>query len=102
MALALGWKSIDEMLVNMSYVEYQDWQAFYSTEPFPEERADFRNALLTSVMINLKRGKNKAVELEDFVPDYWNERKDKKQTPEQMLANAKMISAMVSGRKEGK
>ena len=87
------------MLSNLTYKEYIEWKAFYSVEPFPEERADFRNALLTSVMINLQRGKNKAVELEDFIPDFWNE-KNKKQTPQEMLSNARMISAMVGGRKE--
>ena len=86
----------------MTYKEYVEWEAFYSIEPFPEERQDFRNALLVSIMVNLQRGKNdKAVEIEDFIPDFWSERKSKKQTPQEMLMSAKMISAMIGEKKGG-
>lgn len=83
----------------MTYSEYVDWLAFYSTEPFPEEREDFRNALLISTLVNLQRGKNRPVKVQDFMLDFWKEQ-TKRQTPQEMLASAKFIHAMLKGRKE--
>lgn len=84
------------MLANLSWKEYVSWQVFYSNEPFPEERADLRNALLVSTMINLKRGKKKMVQIKDFIPDFWNEKRTK-QAPEEIIKNAKLIHSMITG-----
>jgi hypothetical protein len=39
------------MLASMPHSEYVHWQAIYSTEPFPEERADQRTAELLRMMM---------------------------------------------------
>jgi len=43
--------------------------AFYSIEPFGEQRADLRAAIVASVIANSNRGKNqKPFKPEDFMP----------------------------------
>lgn len=56
------------MLDEMGCSEYMDWVEFYSTEPFPEERADFRNAMLMNLLARVNGSK---VSIKDFIPDYW-------------------------------
>jgi len=51
--------------------ELSEWQAYYSIEPFGEERADLRNAMLCTLVANAMRGKNsKAMTIKDFMPDF--------------------------------
>ena len=50
--------------------------AFYRLEPFGEERADFRQALTTSMLYNINRRKHvDAADPEDFMP--FTERQEK-------------------------
>jgi hypothetical protein len=71
--MTLGWQSVDMMLDTMSYVELQDWTTFFSIEPFPEERADFRvaHAMALLANINIDPDKHAPVTYSDFMPDYW-------------------------------
>lgn len=76
----------------MSMSEYIHWQAIYSTEPFPEERADRRAA---QQMVNIRRalGDRGNFSVKDFVPDFWGEAQPQQQTPAQMKANMELIKA---------
>ena len=79
------------MLAGMSAGEYAKWQAIYSIEPFPEERADRRAA---QQMINIRRALgDKSGDLKDFIPDWWGEAQPQQQSPEQMKANMDIIKA---------
>ena len=80
------------MLANMSHAEYIHWQAIYSVEPFPEERADQRTAELLRMMM-IVAGVKKLPNISELIPDWWGERKPHTQSPEQMKANLNMIKA---------
>lgn len=90
---------MEEMLAGMTMSEYVHWQAIYETEPFPEERADRRAA---SQMINMRRalGDKGALELVDFIPDWWGE--NHAQTPEQIKANIGLVKAASKKKKPKK
>lgn len=80
------------MLREMSHAEYVNWQAIYSVEPFPEERADQRTAELLRMMM-ITAGVKKLPNISELMPDWWGERKPHIQSPEQMKANLNMIKA---------
>lgn len=86
------------MLAGMTHIEYIHWVAIYETEPFPEERADRRNA---NLMINIRRALgDKNGELKDFIPDWWGDNLPQQQTPEQMKANMNIIKAATKRNKK--
>lgn len=79
------------MLTGLSASEYAHWQAIYSVEPFPEERADLRTA---EVIQALMLGRVKQLpNISDLVHDYWGEAKSREQSPAQMKANMDIIKA---------
>ena len=85
------------MLAEMTHAEYVHWQAIYSVEPFPEERADRRMA---EIIQALMLGRVKELPgIADLMPDYWGTF-HVKQTPEQMQANIKLIKAATKRKKK--
>ena len=76
----------------MSNSEYVHWQAIYSVEPFPEERADQRTAELLR-MTMIAAGAKKLPKISDLMPDWWGERVPEQQTPEQIRANMAIVKA---------
>jgi hypothetical protein len=60
--------TVEEMLGRITSRELTEWQAFYSIEPFGEERAEMRNGMLIASMANLWRGKDtRPYRPEDFM-----------------------------------
>jgi len=55
------------MLRGMSFRQFMEWRAYADMEPFDEVRADQRTADIVRTLINLNRGKRKAISLEDCV-----------------------------------
>jgi hypothetical protein len=79
------------MLAGMSMAEYVHWQAIYSQEPFPEDRADRRTA---EIIQALMLGRTKQLPtIAELIPDYWGDRPERRQSPEQMKANMDVIKA---------
>lgn len=88
------------MLAGLSASEYAHWQAIYSTEPFPEERADLRTA---EVIQALMLGRVKQLpNIADLIHDYWGEAKPREQTPAQMKAAMDVIKAASKRNKKRK
>lgn len=81
------------MLASMSHAEYVQWQAIYSVEPFPEERADRRTAeIIQALMLGRVKQVPTIKELmNDF--DWWGEHQAPQQTPEQIRANMAIVKA---------
>lgn len=51
--------------------EFAEWQAFYRLDPFGEERADYRMAILAALTTNLWLEKgDKPTRPEDFLPRF--------------------------------
>lgn len=52
----------------MTALQFSEWIAYYSLEPFGEERADWRQAITSAIIFNANRGKNsKAAKPSDFI-----------------------------------
>lgn len=63
--------TVAELLDRMSSREFSEWMAFYSIEPFGEERADLRQALTTSAVANMHQAQTKKPKWttpKDFMP----------------------------------
>lgn len=56
LALAIGC-TIRELEARMDSREFAEWEAYFAIEPWGEERADLRAALLTCLTANLNRKK---------------------------------------------
>jgi hypothetical protein len=92
---------VDAMLSTMSMSEYVHWQALFSVEPFPEERADLRTAEQLRVMLLAAHSKE-TPRIEDLMPDWWGERRAAKQSPEQIKQNMELVIAAGKTRKKKK
>lgn len=79
----------------MSALEFAEWQAYYRLEPFGEERADLRSAIVAKTIadVNTPRGSPRA-ELADFMPVFDRE----PQTPDEQLALVEMVNRLFGGR----
>jgi hypothetical protein len=77
----------------MSSMEFAEWLAYSQIEPWGEERADLRTALICKVSadINTPAGKPRA-KLEDFMLKFDQERKA--QTTDEMIGAVAQISAI--------
>lgn len=63
--------TVGELLDRMSGQELAEWRAFSLLEPFGEERADMRSAMVAQILANVNRGKDQApFKLEDFLSGY--------------------------------
>ena len=63
--------TVERLLNEISSKELSEWQAFYSIEPFGEERADMRSALVATVMANAwKDKKQRAYKMKDFMLNF--------------------------------
>lgn len=74
------------MLASMSLRTLNEWRAYSEVEPFGEERADVRAAIIAATVANASRTKRgqRAFKIGDFMPEYG--RKTARQTPEEMKA----------------
>lgn len=59
------------MLAAMPARIYNEWLAYYEVEPFGEERADLRSAIIASTMANMWRGKkSRRFKIQQFMPNF--------------------------------
>ena len=78
----------------MSSAEITEWMAYYSIEPFGSGIDLLGNAIVASTIANINRKKGaKAYKPSDFIPKF----KKKKQTVEEMLQFAEMMTAGLGG-----
>ena len=73
-----------------------EWLAYTQIEPWGEERADWRAALIACMLANIHRDekrKTEPYEISDFMPDFSGEAKTaKEQTPEEMYTAFKALT----------
>lgn len=70
----------------VSSAEFAEWIAYYTVEPFGEQRADLRSAIIATVIANVNRGKGqRPFKTDDFMPDFGKPDK-RKQSDEQIAA----------------
>lgn len=103
LAMALG-KDLSEV-AKMTSLELSYWKAYYELDPFDEERADLRSAIVAStVSAGIPSKKKRKVKVSDFMPKFGDAAKSKpnKQTAKEQQLIAKQITAMLSKPKGAK
>lgn len=63
-----------ELLSRISSAEITEWMAYYDLEPFGEKRADLRSAIVSKVIADANSEKNKSFDVDDFMPQFREER----------------------------
>lgn len=96
--MALGVPNVDAMLGSMSGLQFNEWIAYASFEPFGEERNDLRMAIQTASLGNifyqLWTGKHEApFKVEDFMPEF--EKKEPISKEDAIAAIDAMMMALV-------
>ncbi len=72
LATQLGIWDVRSMANQMDVRQLQAWMAYAAIEPFGEERADLRNAMMMALTANVHRDakKTRAYKPHDFMPDF--------------------------------
>lgn len=90
--------TVQELLARISSRELAEWAAYFSLEPFGEERADLRSAIVAATMANTARDPKKrrrAFTPPEFMPRF--ERRQP-QTWEQQLRIVEMFNIALGGK----
>jgi len=91
--LALG-RTIGELEAALSSAEYAEWQAYYQIDPFDDQRADLRFAMLASMVAAI--GGVKRPKFKDYM--LFPERSEQKvQTSSQILEVARKVTGWFRG-----
>jgi hypothetical protein len=62
---------VDKMLTELNAKQISEWIAYSNIEPFGEERADLRSAIIACTIANCNRGSNQAAfKVSDFMPKF--------------------------------
>lgn len=98
----LGW-SLAQLERDMTAAEFMEWCAYYTIEPWGEERADLRAAIVAATVANGNRGKKqKPYKVEDFMPKFGPDAGRKKMSDAQIENVFVAIAALAGGmRKRG-
>jgi hypothetical protein len=83
----------DGLLQSLTSRQFAEWMAFYSIDPFGDQRADLRTGIVASVLNNRWRGKTEHPrEPVDFMPF----REQPEQTPEEIQRQLRSILGQVT------
>lgn len=92
LCLELGFSHPDHLLRSLTAKQFQEWQAFYTLDPFGDQRGDLRSGIVSAVIANAFRSKNtNPIEPSQFMP--YLERHD--QSPEEMQRTLQTILGQV-------
>ncbi len=83
----------------MTSREFAEWEAYYELEPFGEERADIRSAIVASTVANANRNpkaRAKPFEVDDFMPKFGQPAR-RRQTWQEQLAFVEMLNEAFGG-----
>jgi len=90
----LGW-SLQDIRRYMTCREVQEWRAYNEIEPFGEERADLRAAIIARTVAAYLTGHN--FKIADFMPDF--DIKNQAQTEDEMLGRLKLAVKIAEAKK---
>lgn len=83
------------MLEQMSSMELSEWMAYYEVEPFGEERADYRSAMIAWVLASVYSKKGHKPKIEDFMP-FLDKKRSRQQSPEEIQGVLNLVSGLGS------
>jgi hypothetical protein len=94
---------VNELQRRMSAYEFAEYRAYFSIEPYPEVRADIRNAQLCATVANstpFRKKGAKPIDPSDFLKpfDYWGVAYKAAQNVEVMKSHAKAWTRAFQGR----
>lgn len=93
LCLALGRLHPDDLLQSLTSRQFSEWMAFYTLDPFGDQRADLRTGILAAVVNNRWRGKSEQPrEPSDFMPF----REQPEQTPQKIQRQLRSILGQVA------
>lgn len=93
LCLALGQLHPEHLLQSLTSRQFAEWMAFYSIDPFGDQRADLRAGIVAATMSNRWRGKNEnPASASDFMPF----RGQSQQTPDEIKRALHSILKQVS------
>ena len=90
----------DALARRMPYRILREWQDYAMLEPFGEERADLRSAIIAATVANVHRGKKqRPFRPADFMPKFGGPVVAARQlpTPQQLSAKVFMINRLLGG-----
>lgn len=93
--------TVEELLSRISSHELTEWMAFASLEPFGEERADYRMAIMLAKLLEPHRDTKKhrkPFTPEEFLPKFERAKQSKGQTWQQQLGLAQMWNTLFGGK----
>jgi len=93
LALELGFVHPDVMLAHMTSRQYAEWIAYYTQDPFGEQRADLRCGILAATVNNRWRGKYEAA---TSPRDYMPFAGTRQQTPKEIKAALRSVLKQVA------
>lgn len=91
---------MDALLDRLPAALFAEWQAYYSLEPWGEDRADLRAGIIASVTANVHRDAKRrpdAFTPQDFMPRFEVETRKKLQTWQDQLEIARLITIALGG-----
>lgn len=103
LAAKLGQPNVDKMLRQMSFKQFREWIAYAELEPFDESRDDYRIASIVATLINLKRGKRKAVSVDDVRLLFGDEKKiERKQSVLEQIQIGLLVAGFYNHKEDEK
>lgn len=78
----------------MSAAEFAEWGAYYSLEPFGEDRADLRMGILACATLSPHVRKGKKLKPSDFIPRFAPKQP---QTPKEISKSLRKITVAMGG-----
>jgi len=88
---------VRELNARLDGPELTEWAAYARLEPFGEERADVRSALICKVLADINRGEHDPpFALTDFLPRY-----DQEDSWDDRMEQIRRLNALMGGRVRG-
>ena len=99
LAKELGYANPEYMLASMPWRVFQEWIQYSEIEPFGEERADLRAAIVSATIANCTaRGKGKpAFRPSQFMPEFGPPKPRRVMSPEAQLQQMIMATRALGG-----
>ena len=95
----IGGRTVEELIDVMTVEEFLRWMAFFSLEPFGDDRADWHNAMILAQNYNMNRGKGKRVLTPDkFLVQFRSHKQKQAQSMEQMERALRAQYTAMTGR----
>jgi hypothetical protein len=88
--------TVREMLGRMDAQEFNEWQAYYTLEPFGQLRGDLQAAQICKVLVGMLGGK--WLDPFKFILDFAGDYKEELPTQEELIEKGKLLCLQMGGK----